>query len=86
MKTVTITEAKKNLRGILQADEPVQVTLRGQPAGVLRVIAEPKVDRERAREAGRRLVELSERLAAKHRPSKKHGGTQAVRDLRDHGE
>lgn len=82
MKSVSITQAKRQLSRLAATQEPVQLTMRGQPVGLLRVYAEPKRDPEAARAAFDRL----ERLAAKRKPSKKHGATRAVRELRDRGE
>jgi hypothetical protein len=82
VKTFTITEAKRKLSRLATSQEPVQLTMRGQPIGQLRVYAEPKRDPEAARAAFDRL----KRLAATRKPSKKHGATRAVRELRDRGE
>lgn len=82
VKTASITEAKRKLSRLAQTQEPVQLTMRGQPLGVLRIYAEPKRDPEAERAAFERL----KRLAATCKPSKKHGATRAVRELRDRGE
>lgn len=82
VKQVSITEAKRKLSKLATSNEPVQLTMRGQPVGLLRVYAEPKLDPAAARAAFEQL----KRLAAKRKPSRKHGATRAVRDLRDRGE
>ena len=87
MKTLTITQARRRLGELVKSHETVEVTHRGEAIGTLRggAQAEPPYDRERAMAAARHIRELSEMLAAKYKPSKKHGATQAVRKLRDHG-
>ena len=87
MKTITITQARRRLGELVQAHETVQVTHRGVPIGTLHASAqaEPPQDREREMAAAQGIRELSDRLAAKRKPSKKHGATAAVRALRDHG-
>ena len=85
MKTVTLTEARRQLGELVNSAEPVEITRRGERIGTLRGEAEAPVDREKAMAAARGIRALSERLAAKRKPSKKHGATQAVRDLRDRG-
>lgn len=81
-KSVSITRAKRDLARLAKSQEPVQVTVRGQPAFELRLIAQPVRDPE----AARRAVERIKLIGAKYKPSKKHGGTRAVRELRDRGE
>jgi len=85
MKTVTLTQARNKLGELVQQGEPVELTRRGQSIATLRVFAKPKVDREAAIKAAHDIRELSARLAAKRKPSKRHGATKAVRDLRDDG-
>ena len=77
-----VTEAKKNLARLGQAAEPVEVTLRGNPVFTMRIVAHPVRDRE----AALRAVERIKQIGAKYKPSRKHGATRAVRELRDHGE
>lgn len=60
----------------------MQLTVRGQPVGLLRVYAEPKRDPLAARAAFDRL----KKLAATRKPSRKTGATKTIRDLRDRGE
>jgi hypothetical protein len=81
-KTVSITEAKRQLSRLAQSSEPVQVTVRGQRVGLLRIYAEPKRDPAAARAAFKRL----QKLAATRKPSRKNGAIKAIRDLRDRGE
>ena len=85
MKTLTITQARRRLGELVRSHETVEVTHRGATIGTLRASAEVPYDRERAMAAAQHIRELSEMLAAKRKPSKKHGATQAVRKLRDHG-
>ena len=87
MKTVTLTQARRRLGELVQASETVRVTHRGTPIGTLRADAqaEPPYDRDREMAAAQHIRELSDRLAAERKPSKKHGATAAVRALRDHG-
>ena len=87
MKTITITQARRRLGELVQAQETVQVTHRGVLIGTLDASAQadPPHDREREMAAAQSIRELSDRLAAKRKPSKKHGATAAVRALRDHG-
>ena len=81
---MTITQAKRGLSDLLAKEQQVEVTNRGRTVGTLRVFAEAKVDREKAKEAARGIRELARKIGAK--PSKKHGATAEIRRLRDHGE
>lgn len=83
MKTVSITKARHKLGELSRAPSTVEVTHRGATVGTLRIYAEAHYDREKAMEAARGIRELSLRLNAKRKPSKKRGATKAVRDLRD---
>lgn len=85
MKTVSITEARRRLGELMKAAEPVEVTRRGEPLGTLRPSVRQPYDREKAMAAASDIRVLGERLAAKHKPSQKHGATAAVRALRDRG-
>ena len=82
MKSISITQARRKLGELVRTPETVELTHRGTPVGTLRVYAEAHYDRDKAREAARRIREIG----LKYKPSKKHGGTQALRDLRDDGE
>ncbi len=82
MKTVTITQAKRGLSDLLAKGQAVEVTSHGRTVGTLRVFAQAKVDREKAKEAARGIREIG----MKYKPSKKHGGTAELRKIRDHGE
>ena len=83
MKTLTITQARRQLGELVKSHETVEVTHRGEAIGTLRAgtKSEP-YDRDRAMAAARRIREIG----LKYKPSKKHGGTKALRQLRDHGE
>ena len=86
MKTLTLTQARRQLGELVRSHETVEVTHRGEAIGTLRGGAgaqgEAPCDRDRAMAAARRLREIG----LKYKPSKKHGGTRALRQLRDHGE
>ena len=82
MKQLSITQAKRDLSRLVTQREPVAVTIRGKSIGLLRMYAEPVFDLVQSRAAFERL----RALAAKRKPSKKHGATRAVRELRDRGE
>ena len=84
MKTLTLTQARRQLGELVRSHETVEVTHRGEAIGTLRGGAQTEVpyDRERAIAAAQRLREIG----LKYKPSKKHGGTRALRQLRDHGE
>ncbi len=86
MKTVSITQARRQLGKLVRTPETVEVTHRGTPVGTLRIYAEAHYDREKAMAAARGIRELSAKLVAKRKPSKKNGATKAVRDLRDNGD
>ena len=83
MKTVSITKARRKLGEPACAPSTVEVTHRVATVGTLRIYAEGHYDRDKAMEAARGIRELSLRLNAKGKPSKKRGATKAVRDLRD---
>ena len=85
MKTLTLTQARRQLGELVDAAEPVERTRRGVPIGTPRPSVRAPYNRDAAIEAARGIRELGERLATWHKPSKKHGGTRALRELRDHG-
>ena len=85
MKSLTLTQARHQLGELVRAAEPVELTRRGVPIGTLRPSVRAPYDRDAAIEAARGIRELGERLAARHKPSKKHGAIKAIRDLRDNG-
>lgn len=81
MKSVSLTQARRGLSKLIASEQAVEVTSRGQAVGTLRIYAEATVDRDKAMEAARQL----RAIGSKYRPSKRHGGAAAVRQLRDHG-
>lgn len=85
MKTVSITQARRQFGELMRNPETVEVTHRGIPVGTLCIYAEPTYDRDKAMAAARSLRELSAKVGVKHKASAKRGATKAVRDLRDHG-
>ena len=86
MKSLSITQARRRLGELVRTPEAVEITRRGQRIGEIRGAA-PEVpnDHDREMAAALRIRELSDRLAAERKPSKKLGATAAVRALRDHG-
>ena len=82
MKSLSITQARRRLGELVCTPETVEITRRGQRIGEIRG-AEPEApdDRERAMAAARRIREIG----MTRKPSKTHGGAQAIRRLRDHG-
>lgn len=81
MKTVSITHPKRK-PGAVQAVVPSQAVAPRLEGGTLRVLAQATFDPQRAREAAAKIRQLG----LKYKPSKKHGATAAVRDLRNRGE
>ena len=85
MKTVSITQARRQLGELVRTPETVEVTSRGVPVGTLHIHAEPTYDRDKALEAARGLRQLGAKILARRKPSKKNGAVKAIRDLRDDG-
>lgn len=79
MQTISMTQARRELARISQTPDDYNLTSRGESVAVLHVGAAPKFDPEKAQEAARRILALSEQ--AKIVPGQ--GATQLIRELRD---
>lgn len=81
MKPIPSTAVKRQAVAAVRLPAAEATVQRGASMGALTVVAVPKVDRARALAAAKRIRELSEG----RKPSKVHGGTKAIRELRDDG-
>ena len=86
MKTLTITVAKKQLPELLQSQEPVTITRRGELLGVLsiRFTVKPAATSQRIRLAARRARKLAAKTPTVNNPEQ--GITAQIRRWRDSGE
>lgn len=78
----TATTAKRVPAAALRLAAPAEAGARGPTIPPLTVVAVPREDRTRAMAAAKRIRELSER----RKPSRAHGATKAIRELRDDGQ
>lgn len=86
MKTISLTEAKRQLPELLQSSEPVTVTRRGEPIGTLSAHITVRSANSRAthRKAARGLLAISARAPVTDREA--DTGTAELRRMRDRGE
>ena len=78
MKTISITEAKKDLSHLAQSEQSFHLTNRGQQMASFTVFMQPKFDPEKARELFDKF-----KACRTMTPSAKAGATASVRALRD---
>jgi hypothetical protein len=81
MKPVSITPAKRKLAEAARTAQPVEIAPATTAGGTLRIFAEVHYDADKAIAAAKRIREIG----TKYKPSKKHSGAKALRDLRDDG-
>ena len=79
MRSVSITEAKKDLSHLARSEQSFRLTSRGNEVAQVRIFATAKFDPLKAATAARRIKELG----AKVKPSKQHGAVALVRKVRD---
>lgn len=78
MRTMSLTEAKKDLSHLAQQEQSFKLTNRGQEIATFRVFMQPKFDPDKARAA------FDQFKATRHaKTNARNGATQAVRALRD---
>lgn len=79
MRTVSITEAKKDLSHLARSEQTFRLTSRGNEVAQVRIFATAKFDPVKAAAAAARIRELG----AMVKPSKKYGAVALVRKVRD---
>lgn len=82
MKPSPNTPPRRRSGAAIVAAVPVLPATPVELGGRLRVIAQAAANPQRAREAAAAIRQLG----ARHKPSKKHGATAAIRELRDGGD
>lgn len=78
MRTISVTEAKKGLTQLAAEGQSFNLTSRGHELASFRVFVQPKFDPVKAKASWEAFKAIR---SAK--PSKKDGGTRAIRELRD---
>ena len=79
MRTVSITEAKKDLSHLARSEHSFRLTSRGNEVAQVRIFATAKFDPLKAAAAAKRIKELG----ANVKPSRKHGAVAVIRQIRD---
>ncbi len=79
MRTVSITEAKKDLSHLARSEQSFTLTSRGHDVAQVRIFAIAKFDPIKAAAAAKRIKELG----ANVKPSKKYGASATIRKIRD---
>ena len=79
MRHLSITEAKKGLARLVETEQTVTLTRRGQEVGHVRFFATAAFDPAKASAAAKRIRELG----ANVKPSSKYGAAALVRKVRD---
>jgi len=78
MQTISITDAKKDLRHLAESAQSFCLTNRGRELATLRIFMKPKFDQIKAKESFEKF-----KASRTMKPSAKAGATAAVRALRD---
>ncbi len=79
MRTVSITDAKRDLSHLARSDQSLRLTSRGNEVAQVRIFATAKFDAVKAAEAARRI----RAMGADVKPSKKYGAAALIRKVRD---